>query len=56
VNTAVQQFTAMLRTFTLRLFCEKCGKETVHRFLRDSGIFEIYECSECATLNKYAVR
>ena len=56
MSAAVQQFTAILRTFTARLFCEKCGKTTLHRFLRDSGIFEIYECSECATQKKYAVR
>ena len=56
MSEAVQQFIGEMKIFTMRLFCEKCGEEKPHAFLKDSGKFEVYECRTCGTLKQYAVR
>ena len=37
------------------LWCNICGKFTME-FQRDNGIFEVYECACCGTLQSIAVR
>lgn len=45
-----------LTAFTLKLWCEFCNREIPFLFLRDEGIYEVYQCPHCKNEKRYAVR
>ena len=40
----------------LRLFCQHCNAEQLHRLARETDLDEIYECCHCGNQVTYRVR
>lgn len=56
MSRAVSQFVRLVRTVSLWLYCETCGKTTLHHLARETGRVEVYECGACGTQKEYTVR
>ena len=43
-------------SYTLWFWCAHCMVRQNQKFIRDDGIYEVYQCSSCHNENKKAVR
>ena len=44
------------RAVKLRLYCQHCNAEQLHRLARETALDEIYECCRCGNQVTYRVR